>query len=241
MPAVDTRAGALHVFLTPVVGFGKRLLMVPIRTIPGVILGLPFSDVLGASDRNGIGKAALRAEGDGNRLSWRAPGSNQFGPSHEVNVDSDVLLEDGGDRGKFVQARVKTAYLQPQPIERPVYLQERWNNNFLDVAAAAASAGAVKTISYTAENRSGTSLVATKVWLDASAPYLSISVDGVGYSTPTTEAAGLLLLGSGGSAPGVLFPGAVNNALILVKRTIPPATTYNPKVLMLLHFRFEGI
>ena len=235
----------MHVYPTPSVPVDPppvdlRRLQVPIRTIPGVILGLPLSGVLGASDRNGPGKGAIRSERDGRTLSWRAPGSAKFGDGVTVTADSDVLLEDGEDTGKFVQARIKVAHLQPRPTERAVYMQERWNGNFSDVTANEASAGTETNFPFTAINRSSFTIHGVRVWLDdVAAPYLSLSVGGA-YSTPTTEETALLIPVSGGFPDGALQPTWANLGSFTVKRTIPPATAFNPKVLALLHFSFDG-
>jgi hypothetical protein len=248
MPALSTKAAALHVYRTPQAGFGLRHLMVPLRTIPGVQLtppawqGNPNEETLGASDRNGPGKGAIRSEEDGRTLSWRAPESAKFGPGVDTYSDGDYLLEDGEDPGKFVQVRVTTAYLRPRPTEQPVYLQELWDGELEDFDASQAAAGAVADTNFTVENHSNTVITGVRVWIDPAATYLTISVDGGGsFIAPTTEAASVLVKPGGGEPDGLLRPLAANAAGVILRRTIPPATAANPKVTALLHFRFDGV
>jgi len=243
MPGIDTKAGALHVFRTPIVGQGVRTLFRALGSLPGVIFSVPFSGVFGASDRNRPGKGALRAEDDGKSLSWRAPGSSAFGSGVRVIADSDVMLEDGEDPGKFIQVRIKTVYLRPAPNEIRVDLQKpRTNVELVDITAAQAAAGGVFTLDYTAENRSGGVIRGTKMWIGQQAPYLSLSVDGGGsYLTPHSEAEAMLLPVSDGSPPGFLRPAAANFAAFKLRRTIPAGTKADPRVLGLLHFSFDGV
>jgi hypothetical protein len=242
MPAVNQKAGALHVFS---LAAGGRSLMTPLGTIPGVTLRVSgaLADLIGAADRNGPGKGTLRSEGDGTFIAWRAPGSARFGPAVDGHADGDYLLEDGEDPGKYVQARVKAAYLSPKPVERPVYLQHNWENDWLDVGAEDAAAGVTQVRQFNAENYGGAAISNTRVWVDAAAAYLSIAVDGAGgpFSTPTTEAAAPRIKVTGGEPDGLLRPDALNQGRFWVRRIIPPGAPANPKVLSLLHFSFDGI
>jgi len=226
MPAWYTQADALKLHQIPPAGPAADIpLMAPIQTIPGVIL-------LGASHRNMPGKGAIRSEGEGNRLSWRAPGSSTFGPASEVNVDSDVLLRDGDDVNRYLRARVKTAYLQGHAAERAVYLQHLWNALFSDVTAAEASTGVTKEVpNIFLRNVSAGTIYNIRAWIEPGTPYLEISPDGVAWSAPTTEATGLQL--------GTLLP--LTNRVFRQRSVIPPATAYNPKVQALIHLRFDGI
>jgi hypothetical protein len=211
-------------------------------TIPGVVLGDTFANViLGASDRNTSGKGAIRSEQNGTRFRWRAPGQVLFGPAVDVLADANVILE-SADPGKYVRARIKTAYVRPEAVEREVYLQDRYSNQFTDINAADALTGITITAIWRVENAGLTSLHNCVVWINAEAPYLSISVDGgATYSSPTAELTGLLVRPGGGIKHGHLLPSFGNFALVRVRRTIPPATAGNPRVLGGLQFSFDGI
>ena len=203
-------------------------MLVPVRTIPGVILA-DDTDLLGASPRNGAGKGALRSEGT--TLRWRAPGSTHFGPGAVKAADGYVLLEDGEDAGRFLRARVAASYLQTAPAEREIYLQEKWNGDFTNVNAALALAGTTGDWLFILWNVCTAALSNIRAWIDPAVSYLSISLAAGGpFTTPTDEGSAL----DGGSL------GADQTKDLWVRRTIPPATVYQPKVPAILHFRFDG-
>jgi hypothetical protein len=150
----------------------------------------------------------------------------------DAYVDGDYLLEDGEDPGKYVRTRVRSAYLQPQPVERPVYLQHLWNILFVDIEAGEAAAGITReAVDLFLKNPSPQRVHNVRAWIEPGTPYLQISPDRAVWSSPTTEAAGLQL---GGIAAG----GSVTLGARIV---IPPATSFNPKVGALLHFAFDGV
>jgi len=231
MPALNTRADALKLAFyetPPAVGLLVPMLA-PLRTIPGVT-------ILGASHRNGPGKGLLRSELDGRSISWRAPGSGTFGASVIAEADADYLLEDGEDRGKCLQVRVKTAYLRPAPIEQPVYLQDRWNLIFEDIPALLAGTGHVGGfvgVHLELRNVSPGTITNIRAWKDpASGSILVISGDGITYTDPTTEETGLEL--------GSLGPGATRDFYVSYYG-IPPNTPSDPRIFAGLHFRFDGV
>ena len=226
MGSWHTRADALKLRVDhSIVGsIYDAALMAPIRTITGVIL-------VDASHRNGPGKGAIRSERDGRTLSWRAPGSAKFGTGVTVTADSDVLLEDGEDSGKYVRARVKFAYLPSGAVEHAVYLQPLWNLILADIGAAEAAAGVVvDRTDFILENTSERAIKKVKGWIEPGTDYLQISNDGAAFSAPTSEVTGVVF---GNLAPAGTTP-------IYTRITIPAATAYNPKVLALLHFSFDG-
>lgn len=225
MPEWNSKADALQLWFSQPVGTAWRIpLAIPIRTIPGVI-------IVDASHKNGTGKGAIRSEGDGNRLAWRAPLDTFFGPAVEVNADSDVLLEADADPGKYIRTHVKTDYLQPGPSEQTVFLQDSWTGLTQDIAAADAAAGVTQeAVNLILRNMSSRNIYWISAWLEPGTLYSQISTDGVAWSAPTTEATGLVF--------GDLVPGA--GTAFYYRVVIPPATDYNPKVPALLHFRFYG-
>ena len=157
-------------------------------------------------------------------------------------MDGDYLLEDGEDPGKFIQIRVRAAYLRPQPAEAGVYLQAHRAWDLKDITAAEASAGAMVEQDYVVENHSGNVVYNTRAWIDRAAPYLTISVNGGGsYSQPKSEAEAVLLAPGGGLPPGYLLAGAANNALLRIRRTIPAGTKPAGMVPALLHLAFDGV
>lgn len=226
MGAWNLRADALQLGQYTQTGDSWNIpMMAPIRTIPGVIL-------VDASHRNGSGKGAIRSELDGRTLRWRAPGSATFGRGVRIVADSDVLLEDGEDPGKYVRGRVRTAHLRPQPTEQAVYLQHLWNLLFGDFSAAEASAGVTQTPPNVAlVNRSPQKITNVRGWISPQSPYLEISADGAAWSKPITEASAVQF-GSIDAGWSVPFHARV---------IIPPATAFNPKAPALLHFRFDGV
>lgn len=226
MPTLNNRADALQLAFyetPPLVGLPIPM-FAALRTIPGVI-------VSGAGHRNGPGKGALRAELDGRSLSWKAPGSAAFGPAVIASADGNYLLEDGADRGKFLQISVQIASLRPAPIEQAIYLQDRWNAALSNLTAAEAGAGTTAVSLLELRNISAGTLTNLRGWLEPGNATLSISADGAAYSAPTTEPAGLDL--------GTLAAGASRR--FWMKRIVAPGATANPKVFAGLHFRFDGV
>ena len=157
MPSINTRADGLRLELS---GTEIRHLAVS-GTIPGV-------RVLLAAGRNGPGAGSIRSNPSGTALSWKAPGSNLWGPWVFINGNGDWLLEDGGDSGKWLRVRVYAAYLPAEYREGRVMLQDIFDNAIAkdDVIAAEASAGAVEDYSFTLSNVSGQILYDVRAWLD---------------------------------------------------------------------------
>lgn len=225
MGSFNAQADALQISLSGAYGW-----LACIGTLPGIILQTEDNLTYGASHRNGPGKGALRSERDGRTLSWRAPGSAQFGPPVDCYVDGDYVLVDGEEPGKYLRAKVKTAYLAATPREVPVYIQERWGFAG-DIIAADALAGLVLDFEFWALNLGLNVLSNVRAWIDPATPYLQIAPDGGVLGTPTSEATSIQLAAT-------LAPGATAKAD--ARLTIPPGTAFNPRLNGRVYFRFDG-
>lgn len=193
---------------------------------------LPGVSILAAAARNGQGTGYLKTTGTaGVNLSWKAPGSSGFGPEVDVASDGSYLLEDP-DSAKWLRVQVYKDYLRSGPAQGAVRLYEVYNNGIGhdDVTAAEASAGDVASYNVIMKNDSPKILIAPRVWLDAAVSDLEISDDNIVWVSPTTEPTALLFpdLAAGGSDT------------LYLRRTIAAAATFDPKILNLLHTRFEA-
>ena len=221
MPAVATRNDALRFELA-----GLEIVhLLTAGTLPGV-------RVLAAAARNGQGTGYLKTTGAaGVNLSWKAPGSAAFGPEVDVASDGSYLLEDP-DSAKWLRVQVYKDYLRSGPAQGAVRLYEVYNNGIGhdDVTAAEATAGDVASYNVTLKNESTRVLIAPRVWLDAAVSDLEISDDNATWVSPTTEPTALVFpdLAAGGTD------------ILYLRRTIDAAAPFDPKILNLLHTRFEA-
>lgn len=195
-----------------------------VGTLPGVSPQL-------AAGRNGPGEGALRLTGAaGNEIAWRAPGSATFGEPVLCSSDGAVLLEDGEDANKWLRAYVYTSFLQGSG-EATVYLRQAFNELAGDdVTAGEATAGDVATFQVTLVNDSPMTVLDLTAWLDPSATGLELSDDGVSFSTPTTEGAGLTWASV---APAT-------NETLYVRRTVSAGAAADPDLLNLIQLSWLG-
>lgn len=205
-------------------GSVEKALLKAVGTLPGVA-------VKWVAAKNGPGTGMLRASGEnGNRLSWRAPGSGTFGTAVDCSVDGTYLLEDGEDPDKFLQVQVYNSYLSGGSRDAQLYIKDVFENSISqdDITAAEAAAGNMLTWSMRLYNDGGLIASQVKIWVDAGVSDITISV-GAGYSCPTTEATALSIAD--------IAPGGYQR--FWIRRTIGAAKGYDPDVLNHLHFSFH--
>jgi hypothetical protein len=196
-----------------------------VGTIPGVV-------ILAAAAANPAGLGLLRSTGAGAILSWRAPGSDTFGPDVPVSAaaDGEYLLEDGEDRNRWLRVYVYHEFLTPGAAQCRVMVRDLFGNAIAsdDVSEAEALAGDVESWQITMVNELGRRIRGIRVWLDAATADIEISEDGAAWVSPTTEAAGLA------------FPelAALGSDILHVRRTIAAEAASDPDVLTRLHGRF---
>ena len=196
MPRVSTRAAGLVLIDT---GFND-----PFR----IVGGIPGAYVIKASGLSGPGIGRLKSEGPlGQLISWKAPGSSNFGVPVLCDADDSYLLEDGDDSDKWVTLAIVASFLEPHPSESPLHLTDAFNTSVAsdDVSAAEASAGDVHTYGVSMLNVSGVTLTRIRFWLDAAVADLEISEDDVVFVSPTTEATGLAFPNISRSGVDTLF------------------------------------
>ncbi|MFA7254121.1 MAG: hypothetical protein WC107_06240 [Patescibacteria group bacterium] len=199
-------------------------LLTAVGTLAGVV-------VLLAGGKNGPGVGAILA-GDGT-LAWRAPGSATFGAEVTVAVDGTYSIADGEDPDKVLQVQVYVNYLPAAGTTAEVFLADRYNNAIAQDDATAAEAAAGDVLDYQLElvNTSQDLASSFRVWLDASADSrTSISLDGVTYSAPASEATGLQVIAI---APG-------QSATLYVRRTIAAGDASTPKQPVRIHCAFDS-
>lgn len=180
----------------------------------------------------GEGAGVLVAEGDGQIVRWKAPGSSTYGRRAILAGGLDIVVDlpDGEDPDKFMRVTLDSSELPETETEGKVYTKRRYLEG-TDVTAAQASAGNTVTYTFVIENASDFILSNLKVWIDDSVDFLEISdQEGAGFVSPTTEATAL-------EFPD-LAPGETDN--LYVKRTIPAVTSFDPAVPLWLHFAFDG-
>lgn len=197
-----------------------------IGTIPGV-------RPVAVAGRCGPGIARLRANADGSALAWRAPGSAAWGPWVGVPADGTYLLPDGTDGDAWLRVYAHTAHIPAQPADALVELADRYENAVAgdDVTASEASAGDATVYELVLANDGTVTAGNVRAWLDASVAGLELSADGTSWSSPTTEAAGIVF--------GDLAPG--DAATVYLRRTIAAGAGADPAVLNLPHFAFDGL
>lgn len=200
--------------------------LVPVETLPGVV-------VVQAAARNGPGTGYLCSLGDGREIAWRAPGSDRWGEAVDCTAGGTAVLRDGNDPDKWVRVAVFPIYLLPAPNQARVLLGDRYENavGHDDVTAAEAAAGDLTAYELTLENRNTAGLGNVRAWLDPSVAGLELSVDGGGYSTPTTEETALELAD--------IPPG--ESITLYLRRAIGVAAVSDPDIVNLLHLSFSTV
>ncbi len=222
MPLVASRADALRLETSGV----EVVHLNAVGTIPGVVL-------LAVAARNGLGTGTIRSEGDGDTLSWRAPGSETFGDTVVVAADGDVLLEDGEDTNKWARVQIHFAELAPGSTSEGVLLDDVYNNGIADVDVSAffASTGDVRTHTATMANDGDFTLENLVVWIDSAVSGIEISDDGIVWVSPTTEGTALSFPNLASSSTDILH----------IRRTIGSGASSNPVVLDLLHLAYNEL
>lgn len=215
MPAAGDNADALRIAVSAV----EVRHLTAIGAVPGVVLGL-------AAARNGPGTGRLRYTSAG--LAWRAPGSSRWGAAVDVSAGGEFLLEDGGDRDKWVRATVHASHLVLS-AEAEVHLADRYGAWLDDVAAAEAAAGDVEIQTLMLSNAGDATLGNVHAWLAAGTSDLELSGDLANWYTATVEADGVSL---GDLAPAASVP-------LYVRRTIAAGAAADPKVLALVRLGFR--
>jgi hypothetical protein len=197
-----------------------------VGSIPGVV---PL--LVAATNGPGIGQ--LLSSDDGTLLSWRAPGSENFGEPVDCSTDGQYVLCDGEDTDKCVRVEVHGEYLVAGS-QAAVLLADVYNNGVggPDVSAAEAAAGDVLTSSLTLRNAASSDFSELAVWLDAAGdPHVEISLDGETWSQPQSEETGLAIatLAAAASVP------------IWMRRTIPAGQAVSAKQAVFFHLAFDGL
>jgi hypothetical protein len=196
-------------------------------TLAGVV-------VLGAAARNGPGAGTISATAGG--LTWQAPNSALAGAVCPIPTSAAYLLEDGADPSCWVRVQVDVDYL-PASGGAQVFLGDVYDNAVGqdDVAAANAAAGSVSTLNLTLLNVSGNAIRNALLWLDPTASGISeltVSSDDTNYYQPTSSSDPHVLAWS------TIAVGASVN--LWLRRTTPSAAAFNPTILNMLQWEWEG-
>lgn len=197
-----------------------------IRTLDGTAVTF-------AAGRNGPGTASIRSTGDGQDLSYKAPGSTVYGPVTRCEVDQgEYRIDDGEDEDKYITVTVSTSHLSPGASAANIRLDEVYENEFAgaDVTEGEASAGDVTVYSISCKNYANTILSHVKVWIRDVVAFLEISNDGVVWVDPILEDDALSLAD--------ILPGAAET--LHLRRTIPAASLSISQVLSLADFSWTG-
>ena len=220
MPAVATKADALRIES----GSTEVRHLTAIGSIAGVV-------VQAVAARCGEGIAKIRSTAAG-VISFRAPGSETWGPDVAADAEGAYLLVDGEDRDKWLRVYVYPDYLLA-PREARIFLHDRFNNAVAsdDVSAAEAAAGDVEAYELDLANDGNVILSQVRAWIDEDVDGIEISPNGSDWSAPTSEAAGLELA----DVP----PG--ESVALHVRRTITAGAEADPEVLNFLHLSFSGL
>lgn len=219
MPTISTRGDSILVRK----GAIERQQLVAVGELPGVLIAQ-------LAARNGPGTGALKTDGTGTTLAWRAPGSGRFGVPVAIPLDGSYLLEDGVDPDRWARVTVDLDFLPAEARFGRVFCVDRYDNTISmdDVTAGEASAGSVETQTLTLENQSPHRLRRIVAWIDPTVVNMEISDDGAVWVSPTTEATGLVFAD--------LTPGADHT--VHLRRTIAAGADSSPKVLNWFHVRF---
>jgi len=219
MPAVATRSDAVRIK----VGGVEVKHLVAIGDIPGVA-------ILRVAGKNRPGLGAIRSQGDGTLLSWRAPGSTDFGSDVLCSSDGDYLLEDGNS-DKWARVRVRAAFLLPIATQSRVLIGEVFDNGVSHGDVADGISGDSESWSFFVVNDGATALSGFRVWIDPETLALpvdiSIGFDDVTVFQPDNEYHANAL------AFGPLAPAASQE--IFVVRDTPPSTDPETDLLTLIH------
>jgi hypothetical protein len=216
MPAIATHADALRVQLS-----GQETLpFAQVGTLPGV-------QVLTVGAQNGPGQGVLSIDAAQN-VSWQPPGATGPGQAVNVSAGGGFLLE-GPDPSQWIRISVQSDYLTAS-FEAAVCIADTYGRLLGDINATLALSGGSDIWTFVLENDSPNSATSVRIWLDPDADMsgITISLDGVSWSSPQSESAAII----------VNSIAAGSSASIYLKRTIAAASPSNPARLLLVHFSF---
>ena len=233
MPEAQIRGDALRIETS-----GDEL---PSRHTLGTIDGVTIT---AASGVNPIGTGLLRSVGiAGDRLQWRAPGSETFGPEMLVAGDGSYLVEDGDNRDAWIRAKVSAAHLHSGAMESLVELGEVTNSTLLSIgnlSNANRITGGNTDVTLTLHNVGNTAISGLIVWAGPesySTPpsggdiALTLSDDDITYVNRFTEAAPLSLADIPGGGTSLLY----------VRRTFAANSGSEIRLFCDLHFRYDAL
>jgi len=195
-----------------------------VGAIPGVVPLL-------AAARNGPGVGAIQCGSDGVSLTWRAPGSATFGSEIACSPDGTYILPDGEAPDKWLRVQVYGEYLNAGE-QADVLLADVYNDGVAaaDVTAEEAQVGDVLEYSLALRNATANSATNLRLWIDPAAETdTEISLDGVTWSRPTTEADGLCLAYLAGESSQTIY----------LRRTIAAGASSASRLRVHLHIRFD--
>jgi hypothetical protein len=178
---------------------------------------------------NGPGQGLLSIDAASN-LSWTPPGG-AVGTPVDVSAGGNFIIYDSTGNA-WIGITVAAAYLALASAAT-VTLEDLYDGPIVsdDVTAVEASAGDVATWSIAVKNTSGVSATGLVAWLDpATYSGIDISLDGVTWSAPTSEGAGLSI--------GTLAASA--SATIYFQRTVPSSSASLASGLVLLNVGWTG-
>jgi hypothetical protein len=222
MSVVGQGADALR-FLTPPVEQVSEPLMFSSGTLPGIAVNY-------ACDRNGDGIGHLRIRG-GALLSWRAPGSIDFGPEVDVSAGGQyqIIGEDFnnylivtsyaaylpvGERSTTVRLRHRQGRVKRSEATTPSPYSEVWQNYFKNISTQA--------------------LIRVRAWVDPAVQYISIGDNVAGpFTTPITEETAITL-------SATLAVNAIDSIFTKIVVSAAPTPPPTPDVPIVIHFSWDG-
>jgi len=225
MAATSTRADSLQ--LRDVTTDTEVVNLTAVGAVRGTVVTF-------ASGANGPGGGRLKAEGP--LVSWRPPGAADYGPAVDVSAGGAYLLE-GPDPAKYVRLTATAGWLPPGAETARVLLADRYDN-YIGIGDNIDHALHIRPVEVKRQlqlkNIGPQVLRDVRVWLDATAAtyWVTISLTDSGYTAPTDEDAALMV--------GDLVPGGTQP--LWVRHNVAPSTAgANPKLLNLVHARFDGL
>jgi len=220
MPMPATHGDALRIQQSS----ADLLSMKTVGTLAGIV-------VLCAAARNGPGLGFLESTPDG--ITWTAPGSSTPGQPQDAWAGGTFLIEDGEDASKWLRVQTYAGYLPTSSAQQITILDAYNALGPTDVSAANASAGITETNQYQLKNVSANTITSVLLWIDAAVIDISVSQDGTNYYTPTSNV----------DAHVMSWASIASGATVTlwVKRIIPSSSTFDPSILNLFQYQWNGI
>lgn len=187
------------------------------RTVPGVVV-----DRVAAVCGPGTGTLILM-EG---LIQWKSPGSSSFGAPINISSGGSFRIP-GSDEDDYLIVTAYADYLADDQAE--IVLGDLYDVFADQDIPTGSTEQTVTTLTLT--NRSKCRLTGFRVWVDATADDLEISLDDISYSTPTTEATGLILPDLG---PG-------DSDTLYTRHSTAVGEDPTADLLALIHLAFNGI